>query len=138
MMFRAVARVVLPLALAATLSFPVAGQDTNSTPAPTPAPARQTPEPQAVQGASTLGSSTSLDSSSNDLASLYGTPVVEVIARVNDQVITNADLARAQTQLAQEARQNNWTFDQTDGAQKNLLRDLIDQQLLISKGKQLG
>lgn len=126
MMFRAVTRIALPVALAAAVSFPALAQDTNSTAAP------------GAQAAPTLGASTSLDSSSNDLASLYGTPVVEVIARVNDQVITNADLTRAQNQLSQEARQENWNFEQTDKAQKNLLRDLIDQQLLISKGKQLG
>src|SRR6185437_3994357 len=137
MMFRVVARIVVPMPLAAALSRSATGQDASAGQAPTPAPAKATDQSTA-QGAATLGSSTSLDSGSNDLASLYGTPVVQVIARVNDQVITNADLARAQTQLAQEARQNNWTFDQTDGAQKNLLRDLIDQQLLISKGKQLG
>jgi peptidyl-prolyl cis-trans isomerase SurA len=130
MMFRAVARFILPVALVAAATFPALGQDTNSTTTPT--------QDSSAQTASTLGASTSLDSSSNDLASLYGTPVVEVIARVNDQVITNADLSRAQSQLAQEARQQNWSFEQTDKSQKNLLRDLIDQQLLLSKGKQLG
>lgn len=135
MMFRAVARIVFSVALAATLSFPAVGQATNST--QTPGPARPPNQPTA-QEPSTLGSSTSMDSNSNELASLYGTPVVQVVARVNDQVITNADVARAQEQLSQEARQNNWTLEQIDAAQKNLLRDLIDQQLLLSKGKQLG
>ena len=60
------------------------------------------------------------------------------MSRVNDQVITNSDVARAQTQLDQEARQNNWTLEQVKQGQSTLLRDLIDQQLLISKGKQLG
>ncbi|HET9101442.1 MAG TPA: peptidylprolyl isomerase [Acidobacteriaceae bacterium] len=91
-----------------------------------------------VQGASTIGGSTNLSADSNTLASLYGMPVEQIIARVNDQVITNSDVARAQTQLDQEARQNNWTLEQVKQGQANLLRDLIDQQLLISKGKQLG
>ena len=65
-------------------------------------------------------------------------PVEQIIARVNDQVITNSDVTRAQTQLDQEARQNNWTLEQVKEGQTTLLRDLIDQQLLISKGKQLG
>ncbi len=123
MKFRPVVRVVLPLAVVVTLCFRGAAQTTGDAP---------------VQGAPTIGASTNLDSNSNDLTSLYGTPVVEIIARVNDQVITNDDLTRAQTQLAQEARQNNWTIDQINSSQKNLLRDLIDQQLLLSKGKQLG
>ncbi|HVC91127.1 MAG TPA: peptidylprolyl isomerase [Acidobacteriaceae bacterium] len=123
MKFRTVVRVVLPFAVAATLCFRGTAQATGDVP---------------VQGAPTIGASTNLDSNSNDLTSLYGTPVVEIIARVNDQVITNDDLTRAQTQLAQEARQNNWTIDQINSSQKTLLRDLIDQQLLLSKGKQLG
>ncbi len=120
-------RVVLPLAVAAGLCFHGTAQTTPEAPAPVP-----------VQGASTIGSSTDLSANSNALTSLYGTPVEQIIARVNDQVITNSDVARAQTQLDQEARQNNWTLEQIKQGQANLLRDLIDQQLLISKGKQLG
>ncbi len=116
-------RVVLPLAVASPLCFCCAAQTTGGS---------------SVAGAPTIASSTSLNSNSNDLVSLYGAPVVEIIARVNDQVITSSDLARAQTQQAQEARHNNLTIEQINKSQKNLLRDLIDQQLLLSKGKQLG
>lgn len=118
-------RVVLPLAVAGSLCFHGTAQTTPDAPVP-------------VQGASTIGSSTNLNSDSNALTSLYGTPVEQVITRVNDQVITNSDVTRAQAQLAQEAHQNNWTLEQINQGQANLLRDLIDQQLLISKGKQLG
>ncbi len=158
MMFRAVARVVLPLAFAATACFPGNGQTSRPASSPTEAgspdqttsPARATGptqaagptqsgnEPSSASGASTLGSSTSLDSSSNDVASLYGTPVEQIVALVNDRVITNSDLTRAETQLAEESRQGNWTLEQYNHSEKNLLRDLIDQQLLLSKGKQLG
>ncbi|MGH9615977.1 MAG: peptidylprolyl isomerase, partial [Acidobacteriaceae bacterium] len=125
MKLSAVLRVALPLAVAAALSFHGMAQTAPDAPVP-------------VQGASTIGSSTNLDANSNALTSLYGTPVEEIIARVNDQVITNSDVSRAQTQLAQEARQDNWSIEQINQGQTNLLRDLIDQQLLISKGKQLG
>ncbi len=125
MMLRTVVRVVLPLAVAASLCLHGMAQTAPDAPVP-------------VQGASTLGASTDLTANSNALTSLYGTPVEQIIARVNDQVITNSDVARAQTQLDQEARQNNWTLEQINQGQANLLRDLIDQQLLISKGKQLG
>jgi peptidyl-prolyl cis-trans isomerase SurA len=123
MMLRAVARVSFPLAFAAFCTVAVA----QSTPAGSTQPS-----------APTLASSTSLSGSSNALANLYGTPVVQIIARVNDRVITNSDLQRAEAQLADDSRQNNWTLEQYNKAQKNLLRDLIDQQLLLSKGKQLG
>jgi peptidyl-prolyl cis-trans isomerase SurA len=125
MMLRAVVRVVLPVAVVAGLCFNGVAQTTPDAPAP-------------VQSSATISASTNLSSNSNDLASLYGTPVEQIIARVNDQVITNSDVTRAQTQLAQDAHQNNWSIEQLNRGQANLLRDLIDQQLLISKGKQLG
>ncbi len=135
MMFRAVARVVLPLTFAAAVCFSGIGQTKSPDQTASPAqPADQSP----VGEAPTIGSSTSLSSNSNDLASLYGTPVVQIVARVNDRVITNSDIARAQAQLAQDSRQGNWSLEQYNHAEKNLLRDLIDQQLLLSKGKQLG
>jgi peptidyl-prolyl cis-trans isomerase SurA len=64
-----------------------------------------------------------------------GTVVEDVIARINDQIITRSDIDRAQQQFSQEAQ----TLSPADAAdrQNNLLRDLIDQQLLLSKGKEL-
>lgn len=118
-------RVVLPVAVATSLCIQGMAQTAPDAPAP-------------VQSAPTISASTNLNTDSNTLASLYGMPVEQIIARVNDQVITNSDLTRAQTQLDQEARQNNWTLEQVKEGQANLLRDLVDQQLLISKGKQLG
>ncbi len=128
MMFRAVARVFLPLAMAVTLCI----HGTAQTP-----DAPQTKGAAPAKGTSVFSSSLSANSN-NDLASIYGTPVVQIVARVNDRVITNSDIARAQTQLDQDAHQNNWTLEQYNRNEKNLLRDLIDQQLLLSKGKQLG
>lgn len=125
MMLRTVVRVVLPVVVATSLCFHGMAQTTPDAPSP-------------VQSAPTIGASTNLSANSNTLASLYGMPVEQIIARVNDQVITNSDVTRAQTQLDQEARQNNWSLQQVKEGQANLLRDLIDQQLLISKGKQLG
>ncbi|MGB7199166.1 MAG: peptidylprolyl isomerase, partial [Acidobacteriaceae bacterium] len=125
MMLRAVVRVVLPVAVATSLCFHGMAQTAPDAPSP-------------VQSAPTIGASTNLSADSNTLASLYGMPVEQIIVRVNDQAITNSDVTRAQTQLDQEARQNNWTLEQVKEGQSTLLRDLIDQQLLISKGKQLG
>lgn len=75
---------------------------------------------------------------SNDLANIYGAPVQQIVARVNDRVITNTDLTRAQQQLDQESRQAGWSLDEYSHHQKDLLRDLVDKQLLLSKAKQLG
>ncbi|HEX4651009.1 MAG TPA: peptidylprolyl isomerase [Granulicella sp.] len=67
-----------------------------------------------------------------------GVVVEDVIARVNDQIISRSDLARAEQQLMQDGQQAGATQAQLESRQKDLLRDLIDQQLLLSRGKQLG
>ena len=66
--------------------------------------------------------------------------VEEIIARVNDQIVTKSELARSKDQLRDEAKQqdaNNADKLYTD-KEKDVLRDLIDQQLLLEKGKDLG
>jgi peptidyl-prolyl cis-trans isomerase SurA len=67
-----------------------------------------------------------------------GTTVAEIIARVNDQIITRADYDRAMKELDNEARQRGASMQETSDAHKDLLRNLIDQQLWLSKGKVLG
>ncbi len=67
-----------------------------------------------------------------------GSVVEEIIAQVNDQIITNSDYERAQQQLEMDARQQGMSPQELEARKKDLLRDLIDQQLLISKGKELG
>ena len=66
-----------------------------------------------------------------------GSVVEYQIVRVNDQIIDNSDYMRAQQQLLDEARQKNLTADELAERQKDLLRDMIDQQLLLSRGKEL-
>ncbi len=69
------------------------------------------------------------------------TVVEEIIARVNNNIITRADLRKAREQLYTEAQQQQ---DKTAAEQtareheKDLLRDLIDQQLLLQKAQDLG
>jgi peptidyl-prolyl cis-trans isomerase SurA len=66
-----------------------------------------------------------------------GTVVEDVIVRVNDQIINRTDLERSAQQLQQEIQQGASPADAAE-RQKNLLRDMIDQQLLLSRGKELG
>lgn len=69
----------------------------------------------------------------------YGGQVVEsIIARVNDQIITSSDYDRALKEMEQEDEQRGATMQQESEDRKNLLRSLIDQQLWLSKGKELG
>jgi peptidyl-prolyl cis-trans isomerase SurA len=67
-----------------------------------------------------------------------GTVVEDVVARVNDQIITRSEYERAEQQLMQEAHQENVPESEAEDKLHNLLRDMIDQQLLLSKGKELG
>jgi peptidyl-prolyl cis-trans isomerase SurA len=68
------------------------------------------------------------------------TVVEEIIARVNNSIITRSDFERSKTQLKDEAKQQDPSAPEKDFAEKekDVLRDLIDQQLLIDKGKDLG
>ncbi|HEY0306899.1 MAG TPA: peptidylprolyl isomerase [Acidobacteriaceae bacterium] len=67
-----------------------------------------------------------------------GTVVEDVIARINDQIITRSDVERAQMQFDQETQGRDLTPDEKAERQHTLLRDLIDQQLLLSKGKEMS
>lgn len=67
-----------------------------------------------------------------------GTVVEDVIARVNDQIINRSDVERAEQELAREDQQAGTTPADAAQRQKDLLRDMIDKQLLLSKGKELG
>ena len=68
------------------------------------------------------------------------TVVEEIIARVNNSIITRSDFERSKLQLKDEAKQQDPNNAEKDVAEKerDVLRDLIDQQLLIDKGKDLG
>jgi peptidyl-prolyl cis-trans isomerase SurA len=71
-------------------------------------------------------------------APVNGKVVEDIVARVNDQIITQTDYDRAEDQLDQEAKQQAIPPRELQQKQADLLRDLIDQQLLLSKGKELG
>jgi len=68
------------------------------------------------------------------------TVVEEIVARVNNEIITRSEYVRSRDQLKQEVQQQ----DPSDAdrafneKQRDVLRDLIDQQLLLQKGKDLG
>jgi peptidyl-prolyl cis-trans isomerase SurA len=72
-------------------------------------------------------------------------PVVveQIIARVNNQIITMSDYQKAAAGLQQEVQQDcqNCTQQQIASEvadrRKNLLRDMIDQQLLIERAKDM-
>jgi len=69
-----------------------------------------------------------------------GQVVEEIIARVDNQIITRSEFARSKDQLRDEVK----TQDPTNAdklyteREKDILRDLIDQQLLLEKAKELN
>jgi peptidyl-prolyl cis-trans isomerase SurA len=68
------------------------------------------------------------------------TVVEEIIARVNNDIITRSEYNRSREQAKQELQQQDPANADREFAEKekNVLRDLIDQQLLLQKGKDLG
>jgi peptidyl-prolyl cis-trans isomerase SurA len=75
------------------------------------------------------------------LSTLAATQVVEeIITRVNNQIITRSEFLRSKDQLKEEVKQQDAAnADKVYGQrEKDILRDLIDQQLLLEKGKDLS
>src|ERR1700693_3254936 len=74
-----------------------------------------------------------------------GRVVEEIIARVNNEIITRSEYDKARASAADEAKQecqNHCTPEQLEIAiedgQKSALRNLIDQSLLVQRGKDMG
>ncbi|MBI3406214.1 MAG: SurA N-terminal domain-containing protein [Acidobacteria bacterium] len=69
----------------------------------------------------------------------------EIVARVNNEIITTSDLARAKQALTSEVEEEckkGCTPDErakiAKEKEENMLRDLIDQSLLVQRGKDAG
>lgn len=68
------------------------------------------------------------------------TVIEEIVARVNNQIVTRSEYLRSKEELRKEAMQQDpVNADKLIADRdKDVLRDLIDQQLLLEKGKDLG
>ena len=75
------------------------------------------------------------------LAGLRADNIVdEIIARVNNQIITRSEMEKARQANLEELKQrfpSDWQAKWTK-SQNDILRDLIDQQLLLARGDELG
>ncbi|MFB3916988.1 MAG: peptidylprolyl isomerase [Terriglobales bacterium] len=70
-----------------------------------------------------------------------GTLIEDIIARVNNHIITRSEYKRNLDQVAVEMKNQGITSDKDPklrDAEANLLRDMIDQQLLLQKASDLG
>jgi peptidyl-prolyl cis-trans isomerase SurA len=68
------------------------------------------------------------------------TVVEEIVARVNSQIITRSQFQHEQQQLKEECGKQDPTNPDPacEGGDKDVLRGLIDRELLLDKGKELG
>jgi peptidyl-prolyl cis-trans isomerase SurA len=68
------------------------------------------------------------------------TVVEEIVARVNNQIITRSQFQHEQQQLKEECQKQDPTNPDPacEGGDKDVLRGLIDRELLLDKGKELG
>jgi peptidyl-prolyl cis-trans isomerase SurA len=68
------------------------------------------------------------------------TVIEEVIARVNNDIITHSELQRSKDEVRQELKQQYGAKAEVmfHDREKDVLRDLIDQQLLLQKAKDKG
>src|SRR5579863_8919589 len=66
--------------------------------------------------------------------------VEEIIARVNDQVITRSDFQRNKDQVLRDLRDQGVADPVAEykSRENDILRDLIDQQLLVQRAKALN
>lgn len=73
-----------------------------------------------------------------------GKTVEEIVARVNNEIITRSELEHSRAQAAEDAQQEctRCAPEQLQALaaekQKNALRDLIDQSLLVQRAKDMG
>jgi peptidyl-prolyl cis-trans isomerase SurA len=77
--------------------------------------------------------------------SANGKTIEEIIARVNNEIITRSEYEHARASAEDDAKQEcsgKCTPEQLqidiEDRQKNVLRDLIDQSLLVQRGKDMG
>src|SRR5579859_8188515 len=74
-----------------------------------------------------------------------GKVIEEIVARVNNEVITRSELEHSKVTAEEDAKQdcqNRCTPEQlkqiTEDSKKNALRNLIDQSLLVQRGKDMS
>jgi peptidyl-prolyl cis-trans isomerase SurA len=70
------------------------------------------------------------------------TVIEEIIARINGAIITRSELIKSREQTIQEVHEKSGTGAAAEEEQKkrdkDILRDMIDQQLLVQKAQDLG
>src|SRR5215813_9048517 len=138
-------KVALLAALFAAL--PLAAQQPEPPPAPTQQPTLEKPqmaEPE-PEPAKPKTAPVAKPKASAPTVGENARVVEEIIARVNNEIITKSEYDKALASAVEDARQeceNRCTAQQLEtnieDRRKNALRDLIDQSLLVQRGKDMS
>ena len=126
------------------VALPLAAQDKPQDPQPKPPvvptlekPGMAAPDPKSEKPAKPAASKAANPES--------GKTVEEIIARVNNEIITRSEYDKARQTAAEEAKsecENRCTSEQLqtniEDRQKNTLRELVDQALLVQRAKDMG
>jgi peptidyl-prolyl cis-trans isomerase SurA len=136
----------IALFAACFIALPLAAQEPTPPPAPTPReqptlekPQMAQPEPEIVKPKPAPIAKPKASTEEN------GRVVEEIIARVNNEIITKSEYDKSLATVDDDAKQeceNRCTPQQLEAniedRRKNALRDLIDQSLLVQRGKDLS
>jgi len=126
------------------VALPLAAQEQpqGSQPKPVPAPTLEKPGMAAPDEKSEKPAKPAAPKPVNPDA---GKTVEEIIARVNNEIITRSEYDKARQKEGEDAKfecQNRCTPEQlqaaVEEAQKNTLRTLVDQSLLVQRAKDMG
>jgi len=135
-------KLVVIVALCAALPLAAQDQPQGAPPKPAPAPTLEKPGMAAPDPKSEKPAKPAVPKTANPDS---GKTVEEIIARVNNEIITRSEYDKARQAAEEEAKtecQNRCTPEQLQIAiedrQKNTLRDLVDQSLLVQRAKDMG
>ena len=130
------------VALCAALPFAAQDKPQGSQPKPAPGPTLEKPGLAAPDAKSEKPAKPAVSKASNPDS---GKTVEEIIARVNNEIITRSEYDKARQTAEENAKsecQNRCTPEQLqiaiEDGQKNSLRDLVDQSLLVQRAKDMG
>src|SRR5258708_8981670 len=135
-------KLVVIVALFAALPLAAQDQPQGSQPKPAAGPTLEKPGMAAPDAKSEKPANPAAPKAANPDS---GKTVEEIIARVNNEIITRSEYDKARQAAEEEAKsecQNRCTPEQLQIAiedrQKNTLRDLVDQSLLVQRAKDMG
>src|SRR5207245_2765965 len=130
------------VALCAALPLAAQEQPQGSQPKPAPAPTLEKPPMAAPDQKSEKPTKPAAPQPANPDS---GRTVEEIIARVNNEIITRSEYEKARNTAVEDAKtecQNRCTPEQLqtdiEDRQKHALRDLVDQSLLVQRAKDMG